>query len=698
MPKLTVNGVEVEVPAGASVLQACEEAGVEVPRFCYHERLSIAGNCRMCLVEMERSPKPVASCAMPAGDGMVIRTDTDLVKKAREGVMEFLLINHPLDCPICDQGGECDLQDQAMAFGQNDSRYDENKRAVEDKYMGPLVKTIMTRCIHCTRCVRFSTEVAGVTDMGLLGRGENAEITTYLEKAIDSEMSANVIDLCPVGALTSKPYAFVARPWELRKTESIDVMDAVGSNIRVDARGSEVMRVLPRLHEDVNEEWISDKTRYACDGLKRQRLDRPYLRKNGKLSPVSWDEAFAAIAAKLKGLKGAEIAAVAGDTVDVESMYALKGLMTALGSPNLDCRQDGAKLDATTRAGYLFNSTIAGIEDADAILIVGANPRWDAAVLNARIRKRWLAGGLKVGLIGAPVELTYEYEHLGAGPQTLTEVADGKNAFASVLKDAKRPMIILGMGALAREDGAAVLATARKIAESTGMLVAASKDADGNETPAWNGFNVLHTAAARVGGLDLGFLPGKGGADVSGILEGASKGKIKAVYLLGADEIDTQRLGDAFVIYQGHHGDRGAHRADVILPGAAYTEKDALYVNTEGRVQMGLRASFPPGEAREDWAILRALSGHLGQALPYDSLDQLRAKLRSENEIFTEIDVAPVAEWGPFGTEGAMSDTGFGTTVENFYMTDPISRASKTMAECTEVFVLPKQGRTGTEG
>ncbi|MBO6559094.1 MAG: NADH-quinone oxidoreductase subunit G [Nisaea sp.] len=698
MPKLTVNGVEVEVPAGASVLQACEEAGVEVPRFCYHERLSIAGNCRMCLVEMERSPKPVASCAMPAGDGMVIRTDTEMVKKAREGVMEFLLINHPLDCPICDQGGECDLQDQAMAFGQNDSRYDENKRAVEDKYMGPLVKTIMTRCIHCTRCVRFSTEVAGVTDMGLLGRGENAEITTYLEKAIDSEMSANVIDLCPVGALTSKPYAFVARPWELRKTESIDVMDAVGSNIRVDARGSEVMRVLPRLHEDVNEEWISDKTRYACDGLKRQRLDRPYLRKNGKLSPVSWDEAFAAIAAKLKGLKGAEIAAVAGDTVDVESMYALKGLMTALGSPNLDCRQDGAKLDATTRAGYLFNSTIAGIEDADAILIVGANPRWDAAVLNARIRKRWLAGGLKVGLIGAPVELTYEYEHLGAGPQTLTEVADGKNAFATVLKDAKRPMIILGMGALTREDGAAVLATARKIAESTGMLVAASTDADGNEIPAWNGFNVLHTAAARVGGLDLGFLPGKGGADVSGILEGASKGKIKAVYLLGADEIDTQRLGDAFVIYQGHHGDRGAHRADVILPGAAYTEKDALYVNTEGRVQMGLRASFPPGEAREDWAILRALSAHLGQALPYDSLDQLRAKLRSENEIFTEIDVAPVAEWGPFGTEGAMSDTGFGTTVENFYMTDPISRASKTMAECTEVFVLPKQGRTGTEG
>jgi len=698
MPKLTVNGTEVEVPAGASVLQACEEAGAEVPRFCYHERLSIAGNCRMCLVEMERSPKPVASCAMPAGDGMVIRTDTDMVKKAREGVMEFLLINHPLDCPICDQGGECDLQDQAMAFGQDSSRYDENKRAVEDKYMGPLVNTIMTRCIHCTRCVRFSTEVAGVTDMGLLGRGENAEITTYLEKALDSELSANVIDLCPVGALTSKPYAFVARPWELRKTETIDVMDALGSNIRVDARGSEVLRVLPRLHEEVNEEWISDKTRYACDGLKRQRLDQPYLRKDGKLQPVSWDDVFAAIAAKLKGLKGAEIAAVAGDTVDVESMFALKGVMTALGSPNLDCRQDGAKLDATTRAGYLFNATIAGIEEADAILIVGANPRWDAAVLNSRIRKRWLAGGLKVGVIGAPVDLTYKYDHLGAGTQTLTELADGKNAFASVLKDAKRPMIILGMGALIREDGAAVLATARKIAESTGMLVPASKDEEGNEVPAWNGFSVLHTAASRVGGLDIGFLPGKGGADVAGMLDGASKGAIKAVYLLGADEIDTQRLGDAFVIYQGHHGDRGAHRADVILPGAAYTEKDGLYVNTEGRVQMGLRATFPPGEAREDWAIIRALSAHLGAALPYDSLEQLRAALRKSNEIFTEIDIAPEAAWGPFGTEGAMSETGFGTTVENFYMTDPISRASQTMAECTEVFVLPKQAKTGTEG
>ncbi|WP_339849981.1 NADH-quinone oxidoreductase subunit NuoG [uncultured Nisaea sp.] len=698
MPKLTVNGLEVEVPAGASVLQACEEAGAEVPRFCYHERLSIAGNCRMCLVEMERSPKPVASCAMPAGDGMVIRTDTDLVKKAREGVMEFLLINHPLDCPICDQGGECDLQDQAMAFGHHSSRYDENKRAVEDKYMGPLVETVMTRCIHCTRCVRFSTEVAGVTDMGLLGRGENAEITTYLEKALDSELSANVIDLCPVGALTSKPYAFVARPWELRKTETIDVMDALGSNIRVDARGSEVLRVLPRLHEEVNEEWISDKTRYACDGLKRQRLDKPYLRKDGKLQPVSWDDAFAAIAAKLKGLKGAEIAAVAGDTVDVEAMFALKGLMTALGSPHLDCRQDGAKLDATTRAGYLFNATVAGIEEADAILIVGANPRWDAAVLNARIRKRWLAGGLKVGLIGAPVDLTYKYDHLGAGAQTLTEVADGKNAFASVLKDAKKPMIILGMGALTREDGAAVLATARKIAESTGMLVPASKDEDGNEVPAWNGFSVLHTAASRVGGLDLGFLPGEGGADVAGMLDGASKGAIKAVYLLGADEIDTQRLGDAFVIYQGHHGDRGAHRADVILPGAAYTEKDGLYVNTEGRVQMALRATFPPGEAREDWAIVRALSAHLGATLPYDSQEQLRAALRKSNEIFTEIDIAPEAAWGPFGTEGAMSETGFGTTVENFYMTDPISRASQTMAECTEVFVLPKQAKTGTEG
>jgi len=699
MPKLTVDGIEVEVPPGSTVLQACEAAGAEVPRFCFHDRLSIAGNCRMCLVEMEKAPKPVASCAFPAGDGMVIHTKSETARKAQKGTMEFLLINHPLDCPICDQGGECDLQDQAMGYGYHTSRYDENKRAVTDKEMGPLVKTIMTRCIHCTRCVRFSTEIAGVTDMGMLNRGENAEITTYLEKALDSELSANVIDLCPVGALTSKPYAFIARPWELKKVESVDVMDAVGSNIRVDARGSEVLRVLPRLHEDINEEWISDKTRYACDGLKRQRLDRPYVRKDGKLQPASWPEAFAAVAGAMKGLKGEQMAAIAGDTVDAEAMYALKRLMGDLGVSSLDCRQDGAKVGGGPRSGYLFNTTIAGIEDADAILLVGTNPRWEASLVNARIRKRWLQGPVAIGLVGAPVDLTYDYEHLGAGPKTLKEIADGSHAFAKVLKEAKRPMLIVGSGALAREDGAAVLSAARGIAEDTGMLVAASSDDEGNETPAWNGFNVLHTAASRVAGLDMGFLPGEGGRDVAGIVEGASSGAIKLVYLLGADEVDGD-FGDAFVVYQGHHGDKGAHGADVILPGAAYTEKDGLYVNTEGRVQLGVAASFPPGEAREDWKILRALSEAVGKTLPFTTLDDVRAALRADHPSFAAIDTIEPAEWGAVGGDGAMDDAPFAYPIDNFYMTDPISRASKTMAECTEAFVLPKRAAaaTGTDG
>ncbi|MEM7652032.1 MAG: NADH-quinone oxidoreductase subunit NuoG [Pseudomonadota bacterium] len=673
MPKVTVDGIEVEVDPGATVLQACEAAGKEIPRFCYHERLSIAGNCRMCLVEMERAPKPVASCAMPAGDGMVIKTDTPLVEKARNGVMEFLLVNHPLDCPICDQGGECDLQDQAMAYGFDRSRYLENKRAVKDKELGPLIKTIMTRCIHCTRCVRFATEVAGVEELGATGRGESMEIGTYVEKALSSELSGNMIDLCPVGALTSKPYAFTARSWELRKTESIDVMDAVGSNIRVDARGSEVMRVLPRLHEDVNEEWISDKTRFACDGLRRQRLDRPYIRRNGKLAAVSWGEALEATANALKGSAGKKIAAIAGDMADAEAMYALKGLMKQIGSPNIDCRQDGAKLDTASRAGYLFNSTIAGIEDADALLIVGSNPRIEAPVLNARIRKRWLRGGFKVGLIGAQADLTYQTEFLGAGPETLSEVVAGKHGFAKILKSAKKPMIILGQGALSRADGAAVLALARKVAETFGCV------ADD-----WNGFNVLHTAASRVGGLDLGFVPGKSGRDVSGIAEGASSGAIDVVYLLGADEIDMDSLGKALVIYQGHHGDAGAHRADIILPSAAYTEKDGIYVNTEGRVQLAKRAVFPPGEAKEDWAIIRALSGELGKALPFDTLSQLRKALVSDYQTFAGIDLVEAAAWGEFGEDGECDSAPFTSAVDNFYMTNAVSRASETMAKCAE--------------
>ena len=686
MAKMTIDGTEIEVEDGITVLQACEQAGVEIPRFCYHERLSIAGNCRMCLVEMERAPKPIASCSMPVGDGMVIKTNTETVKKARNGVMEFLLINHPLDCPICDQGGECDLQDQAMAYGFDHSRFKENKRSVTDKNLGPLVETHMTRCIHCTRCIRFSTEVAGVEVLGATGRGENMEVGTYVEQAISSELSANIIDLCPVGALTSKPYAFEARPWELTKTESVDVMDAVGSNIRVDSRGREVMRVLPMLNEDVNEEWISDKTRYACDGLARQRLDKPYMKVDGKLQAASWHDAFDAIGGKVRGLDGSKIGAIAGDMCDAEAMTALKDLMTALGSNNIDCRQDGAKLTAGARAGYTFNTTIAGIEDADACLIVGSNPRLEAPIINARLRKRMVEGGFKVGMVGEAVDLTYRYEHLGAGPQTLKEIADGTHSFCEILKSAERPMIIVGQGALTHADGAAVLAAARKIADTTGMI---AED--------WNGFNVLHIAAARVAGLDLGLVPGEGGKDVAGILDGAASGDIEVVYLLAADEIDTAKLANAFVIYQGHHGDAGAHVADIVLPGAAYTEKEGTYVNTEGRVQRGRRATFPPGDAREDWAILRALSEVLGKTLPFNNLGQVRARMVEIAPLLDQLEVVTPSAWADFGQAGSLDGGPFTSPITNFYMTDPISRASATMAACTEAFVETGE-KTGTDG
>ncbi len=669
MPIVKIDGREIEVPAGITILQACEMAGVEIPRFCYHERLSIAGNCRMCLVEVKPGPpKPQASCAMPVADKQEIITNSAVVKKARNGVMEFLLINHPLDCPICDQGGECDLQDQAMAFGYDRSRYHENKRAVPDKELGPLVKTSMNRCIHCTRCIRFATEVAGVEQLGATGRGESMEVTTYVEQALQSELQGNLVDLCPVGALTAKPYAFEARSWEMRKTESVDVFDGLGANIRIDTRGGVVMRVLPRLNDDVNEEWISDKTRHAVDGLRHQRLDRPYVRKAGKLVEANWDEAFAAIAAKLKGLDGNKVAAIVGDQCDAESMVALKDLMAALGSPNVDCRQDGAKLEAGVRGSYIFNAGVRGIEQADAILLVGTNPRWESPVLNARIRKRYLSGRCAVASIGPAVDLTYPVERLGAGAATLRDLAEGKHSFADKLKAAKNPLIIVGMGALAREDGAAVLALARGLA--------------GNDP---DKFAVLHTAASRVGGLDLGLVPGPGGRDVAGILAGCEKREIDVVYLLAADEIDTKRLGKAFVIYQGHHGDAGAHRADVILPGAAYTEKPGTYVNTEGRVQLGQRAAYPPGQAKEDWAILRALSGHLGKPLPYDTLDQVRSRLVAVNRSFAALDQQSAGAWGDFGKVGNVSDAPFVLPIANFYMTDPISRASKTMAECMAV-------------
>ena len=686
MPKLTIDGQEIEVPAGMTVLQACEMAGKEIPRFCYHERLSIAGNCRMCLVEMEKSPKPIASCAMPAADNMVIHTDTPMVHKARRGVMEMLLINHPLDCPICDQGGECDLQDQAMGYGAGRSRFSENKRAVRDKNLGPLIKTVMTRCIHCTRCVRFATEVAGVEELGATGRGEDMEIGNYVEKALTSELSGNMIDLCPVGALTSKPFAFTARPWELRKTETVDVMDAVGANIRVDARGSEVMRVLPRLNEEINQEWITDKTRFAYDGLKRQRLDRPYVRRGGRLEEASWREAFDAIQARLSATPPDRIAAIAGDLVDAESAFALKSLMGRLNTPHLDCRQDGAHIDPAARAGYLFNTTIAGIMDADACLLVGTDPRAEAALINARLRERALRGGFKVANIGPALDLTFPVTHLGESADIVGQIATGSHPFTETLAQAARPMLILGEAALARADGPAILAACREIAERTGMIL---ED--------WNGFNLLHKAAGRVGALDLGFVPGEDGRDLAGILAGARAGEIDMVYLLGADEIDMGALGEAFVIYQGHHGDAGANRADVILPGAAYTEKDATYVNTEGRAQRAYLSVFPPGDAREDWKIVRALSEHVGHKLPFDSLAELRQHMIKAVPALGRLDRIAAAEWGHFGATGKIEPVAFRYPIGTFYMTCPISRASATMVACTAA-VLDDQRKTGTDG
>jgi NADH-quinone oxidoreductase subunit G len=677
MTKLIVDGKEIDVPPEYTVLQACEAAGAEIPRFCFHERLSIAGNCRMCLVEVKGSPKPVASCAWgvrdcrpgPNGEPPVINTKTPMVKKAREGVMEFLLINHPLDCPICDQGGECDLQDQAMAYGVDASRYSENKRAVEDKYIGPLVKTIMTRCIHCTRCIRFSQEVAGVPELGAIGRGEDMEITTYLEHAMTSELQSNVVDLCPVGALTSKPYAFTARSWELGKTHSIDVMDAVGSAIRVDTRGREVLRILPRTNDDVNEEWISDKTRHVVDGLRTQRLDQPYVRVNGRLQPASWKDAFAAIAAKVKGTSAARIGAIAGDLAGVEELYALKDLMGRLGGANIDARQDGAVIDPKWgRASYLFNATIAGIEQADALLIIGANPRREAAVLNARIRKRWRAGNFPIALIGEKADLTYTYDYLGAGAETLAGLASSK--FAEALKNAQYPLILVGAGVFARKDGAALAALAAKAALDFGAV----KDG-------WNGFSVLHSAASRVGALDLGFVPGQGGKTALQMAEGG----LDVLFLLGADEIDV--APGPFVVYIGTHGDRGAHRADVILPGAAYPEKSAIYVNTEGRVQLANRAAFPPGDAREDWAILRALSDVLGVKLPYDSLGGLRQAMFAAHPHLMRIDqIAPghAADIEKLAKLGGTPDKApLRSSVGDFYFTNPIARASAIMAECS---------------
>ena len=651
--KIIIDGNELEVPGSMTLIQACEQAGIEVPRFCYHERLSIAGNCRMCLVEVVGGPpKPAASCAMqvrdlrpgPEGQPPVVKTNSPMVKKAREGVMEFLLINHPLDCPICDQGGECDLQDQAMAYGVDFSRFREPKRATEDLDLGPLVETHMTRCISCTRCVRFTTEVAGITQMGQTGRGEDAEITSYLGETLESNMQGNIIDLCPVGALVSKPYAFTARPWELTKTETIDVMDALGSNIRVDTKGREVMRMLPRNHDGVNEEWISDKTRFVWDGLRRQRLDTPYIRENGKLRKANWGEALAAAAA---AMKGKTVAGLVGDLAPVEAAFALRQMVEGIGG-RVECRTDGAKLPAGNRSAYVGTAAIEDVDSAKFVMLIGTNPRVEAPVLNARIRKAWLAGA-QVGLIGEAVDLTYDYAHFGTGRD---ELARAKTTLA---KDAEgvESIVIVGQGALREADGEAVLAEAMALAEASGSKLM-----------------VLHTAAGRVGAMDVGAVT-EGGMD--GAIEGA-----EVIYNLGADEVEIAE--GAFVIYQGSHGDRGAHRADIILPAAAYTEENGLFVNTEGRPQLAMRAGFAPGESKENWAILRALSAELGEALPYDSLAQLRQALVAAVPHLAEIDTVPENEWAPLPAK-KLGTADFRNAVSDFYLTNPIARASQLMAE-----------------
>jgi len=654
MPKLKVDGIELEVPAGATVLQACELAGKEIPRFCYHERLSIAGNCRMCLVEVKPGPpKPQASCALPAADNQEIRTDSEMVKKAREGVMEFLLINHPLDCPICDQGGECDLQDQSIAYGRGRSRYHEEKRAVTQKTMGPLIKTVMTRCIHCTRCVRFSEEVAGVDEIGALYRGENMQIVTYLEQAAKHELSANVIDLCPVGALTSRPYAFEARPWELKKTLGIDVSDAIGANIRLDSRGREVMRILPRINDDVNEEWLSDRGRYLVDGLTRRRLDRPWLRVDGKLRAASWAEALSAVAAVNPG---SSVAVIAGDLVDAETMFAGKQLAAALGSTMLEGRQTGLAYDTSNLAAVAFNSTLAGIESADAILIYGSQVRDEAPLLNPRLRKA-VKKGAKVYLIGPWWDTTYPATHLGDDAGVIEALPED---VASVFANAARPAIIIGGGALAKGGLASGLAFA-----ATFNLVR-----DG-----WNGFNVLHFAAARMAGLMLGYAQPGGIGDIV-------VASPRLVISLGADEVDWTRFAHSLIVHIGHHGDKAAHAADVILPGAAFSEKDGTYVNTEGRVQYGEKAVFAPGDAREDWSIVRALADALGVAVGFDSFAQLRERMIDEVPAFG---IEGLVHYGdvPAAPEGARASGVIGYPVKDRYLTNAISRASPTLQQCS---------------
>lgn len=666
--KINIDGNDIEVDGAMTLIQACEQAGVEIPRFCYHERLSIAGNCRMCLVEVVGGPpKPAASCAMqvrdlrpgPEGQPPVVKTNSPMVKKAREGVMEFLLINHPLDCPICDQGGECDLQDQAMAYGVDFSRFREPKRATEDLDLGPLVETHMTRCISCTRCVRFTTEVAGIHQMGQTGRGEDAEITSYLGETLDSNLQGNIIDLCPVGALVSKPYAFTARPWELTKTESVDVMDALGSNIRVDTKGREVMRFMPLNHDGVNEEWISDKTRFVWDGLRRQRLDTPYIRENGKLRKASWPEALSAVATAMTGKK---VAGLVGDLVSVEAAFALKTLIEGQGGV-VECRTDGAKLPAGNRSGYVGNGCIEDIDTADKIILIGTNPRVEAPVLNARLRKAW-SRGANIAMIGEQVDLTFDVINLGTGRDALAKLA----AMDHSDKKDESGLMIIGSGALNEADGAAVLGTAMQMAQAAGSKLM-----------------ILHTAAGRVGAMDIG-------ATNDGGMDAVSQAEV--IYNLGADEVDID--AGPFVIYQGSHGDRGAHRADVILPGAAYTEEPGLFVNTEGRPQIAQRASFAPGEAKENWAVLRALSGEMNATLPFDNIAQLRQAVVAAVPHLGDVDVVAENAWHA-EKAGKLGKADFRTAITDFYLTNPIARASQLMSELSANAKLRKEQAIAAE-
>jgi NADH-quinone oxidoreductase subunit G len=666
VPKITVNNKEIEFEEGMTVLQACELAGAEIPRFCYHEKLSIAGNCRMCLVEMEKSAKPIASCAMPASDGMKIKTNTSFVEKARKGVMEFLLANHPLDCPVCDQGGECDLQDQSLFYGKDTSRYKENKRQVNEKQMGPLIKTQMTRCIHCTRCIRFATEVAGIPELGAIGRGEDMEITTYLEKSMESELSANVIDLCPVGALTSKPYAFEARPWELKKTETIDVMDAVGSNIRVDSYGWEVKRVLPRVNEDINEEWISDKTRFACDGLSKQRLDTPYIRIDGQLQKATWNKALNFLVSKIKSFKSDEVGGLVGDLADLEMMYSFKLFFeSCVGSTNIECRDNRIYINPKERTNYIFNSSINGIEDSDLILLVGTNPRLEATILNSRIRKSYLKNNIKIYSIGDPGELTYPYENIGSSTEIIRDIANGTHKIHNKIINSKKPIIIIGESALQGEKGEYIFETIKNFLLKNNFI---KKE--------WNALNILTQQASRVGAIDLGIYS-INEKDNFSFFNKLDNEKIKFLYLLGADNINFEKK-DKFIVYQGTHGDKGAEIADIILPGAAYTEKNGLFINLEGKLQNAYKASYPPGDAREDWIIFKELIKLFKKPFEFNNSKTLRKFIEKEiNSI-----KSPKSE--------KINDVEFyedniSLKVIDYYYTNPIARSSKVMNDCRKI-------------